>query len=453
MAVRRRGKRWVADFYDATRRRVWVTFDTQAEARAAEAKGRLDARQATRPAVDPNVTLEDYSKRWLLQIAPSVKTSTKDGYDQRLRIHLLPAFGHLKVRQLDRGRIRALLAEKLASGLAPDSVRLIHATLRAILNAAVDDGMLLANPATRLGKTLHLHRSRAARQEQIKAFDTGQLRRFLAAIGEKHARYRPMFFTMSRTGLRIGEAIALQWGDLDLEAKEIRVERAISNTGVIDTPKSGHGRTVDMALAVRDVVRNHHARLAEAWLKRKLKRDEQGNEIPKGEMPPWVFPSEAWKPQDHANVAKVFRRALKHAGLPTHYSPHSLRHTYASLLLADGVSPAYVQEQLGHASIELTVGTYGRWLRKRAPGAVDRLDETAVETSEKAVAARQPDGPDAAPATPPSERDGSSLVADAPPRAAKTRPRQRKLLKGFGDPPRTRTLNLEIKSLLLYQLS
>jgi integrase len=446
VAVRRRGSRWVADFYDATRRRIWQTFDTQSKAREAEAKGRLDARQATRPAVDPNVTFEAYSGRWLVQIAASVKASTRDGYDQRLRIHLLPAFGPFKLRHLDRGRIRALLAEKLASGLAPDSVRLIHATLRAVLNAAVDDGVLLANPAARLGKALHLHRSRSARQEQIKAFDLGQLARFLAAIAEKHARCRSLFFTMSRTGLRIGEALALQWGDLDFEAREIRVERAISNTGVIDSPKSGHGRTVDMGLAVRDVLQRHGASLAEGWLKRKPERDDQGNEIPKVEMPPWVFPSEAWKPQDHANVGKVFRRALKHAGLPMHYSPHSLRHTYASLLLADGVSPAYVQEQLGHASIELTVGTYGRWLRKRAPGAVDRLDQPVLETSTNAVVAGHAEGPNVPRAAHPSEPLGSNLVANTASKASKGRLRQRKLLRGLvtrlGLEPRTQRLRV-----------
>jgi len=69
------------------------------------------------------------------------------------------------------------------------------------------------------------------------------------------------------------------------------------------------------------------------------------------------------------------KRALKAAGLPGHFSPHRLRQTFATLLLVDGVSPAYVQEQLGHADISLTVGAYGRWLRKKAPGAVDRLDE------------------------------------------------------------------------------
>ena len=72
---------------------------------------------------------------------------------------------------------------------------------------------------------------------------------------------------------------------------------------------------------------------------------------------------------------------LKAAELPGHFSSHSLRHTYASLLLAGGVSPAYVQEQLGHASIELTVGTYGRWLRKKAPGALDILDGRCNEAA------------------------------------------------------------------------
>ena len=145
-------------------------------------------------------------------------------------------------------------------------------------------------------------------------------------------------------------------------------------------------------------------------------------------------------------MSKVFRRALKHAGLRTHFSPHSLRHTYASLLLADGVSPAYVQEQLGHASIELTVGTYGRWLRKRAPGAVDRLDHAPGGLAETAAVGGHSEEPADTPATPPTEPPGSSLVANPPSQVSKARPRQRKLLKGLvtrlGLEPRTQRLRV-----------
>jgi integrase len=144
----------------------------------------------------------------------------------------------------------------------------------------------VSNPAAKLGKVLKPVRSRETRQEEVKAFDGGQLSRFLGAALEKLSTFYALFFTMSRTSLRIGEALVLQWADLDFEAREIRVERAVSNRGVIDTPKSGHGRTVDMSAAVRDLLQRHRAKLAEAWLKRKPSTDEQGNELRKGEMPP-----------------------------------------------------------------------------------------------------------------------------------------------------------------------
>jgi integrase len=76
---------------------------------------------------------------------------------------------------------------------------------------------------------------------------------------------------------------------------------------------------------------------------------------------------------------------LKAAGLPLHYSPHSLRHTFASLLLQQGESPVYVQRQLGHASIQLTVDCYGGWLPHANKAAVDRLDE-APRAREKPLA-------------------------------------------------------------------
>jgi Phage integrase family len=92
------------------------------------------------------------------------------------------------------------------------------------------------------------------------------------------------------------------------------------------------------------------------------------------EMPPRIFPSVVGTPLDHANVEKAFKRVLKAAELPLHFTPHCLRHSFESLLLQQGVSPAYVQRQLGHASIQLTVDTYGKWLPMGNKAAVDALD-------------------------------------------------------------------------------
>ncbi len=216
---------------------------------------------------------------------------------------------------------------------------------------------------------MRLSRSPLARAERVKAFDAEQLARFLRVAEERTPDQFPLFFVLSRTGLRLGEALALEWGDLDLVRREMRVARAVSTQGRIDTPKSGHGRTVDLGVATCDLLRSLKARMSAAALAR-------------GARLKYVFPDVADKrPMPHVTPEKAFKRALAAAGLSNHYSPHSLRHTYASLLLQEGVSPAYVQEQLGHSSIELTVGTYGRWLRKRAPGAVDRIDRAASDAA------------------------------------------------------------------------
>ena len=87
-----------------------------------------------------------------------------------------------------------------------------------------------------------------------------------------------------------------------------------------------------------------------------------------------VFTTNSGGPCDETKIRKAMLRVCKAAGLDR-YSPHDLRHTYASLLLQDGKSPAYVQRQLGHASIQQTVDTYGRWLPSASQENAARLDE------------------------------------------------------------------------------
>jgi len=163
--------------------------------------------------------------------------------------------------------------------------------------------------------------------------------------------------------MRLGEALALQPEDLDTTAKMLRISRAFSENGILDTPKSGHGRTVDMSQSLTD-----------ALVTQELGRRQEKLKYGWAELPPWLFVTKTGTPLDPANVRRAMQSLLKKAKLPLHFTPHCLRHTYASILLADGVSPVYVQEQLGHATIELTVSTYGRWLKKQAPGVLDRLD-------------------------------------------------------------------------------
>ncbi len=360
--VRKRRGKWVVDYRDSWGRRRWVTCRTRRAADILCAGKKLEAQQATRPAIDPDISVSKYSDRWLALIRATVRRRTAESYQQSLDLHLIPALGEIKIRQLPKGRIKTLLAEKLNGGLARNTVRIIHATLRAMLNSAVDDGVILANPAEKLGRQLRLVASPMARQEEIKAMTREQVDSFLSTATREAARYEPLFLLMARTGLRVGEPLALQRNDLNFPDREIRVERGFSS-GRIEKPKTGHGRTVDMSQQLaRSLKRLQIERATE-----KLKRGWR-------EMPLWVFCNDAGNPLDPSRVRKVFGRVLKAAELPPHFHPHCLRHTFASLLLQQGESPAYVQRQLGHASIKLTVDTYGKWLPMGNKQAVDRLD-------------------------------------------------------------------------------
>jgi len=97
-----------------------------------------------------------------------------------------------------------------------------------MLSSAIDDGVIEANPAARLGRTLRLTPSKATHQEEIKAMTRDQLIAFLAKARIAEPKWFPLFLLLARTGLRIGEALALQWDDVDLAGTNLRVARALA---------------------------------------------------------------------------------------------------------------------------------------------------------------------------------------------------------------------------------
>jgi integrase len=374
--IRKRRGQWVVDFRDGGGVRRWRTFGTKREAEDFLARTIPEVRQRRRALVPVTITLQAYADRWIRLMASTVKPRTLASYAGMLRLHLLPAFGAWRVQYLEKGSIKSFLADKLAAGLSRNTVRILHATLRALLRAAVDDGVIPINPAEKLGRHLHLVVPKAARQENIKAMTREQRHLFLVTAAKQTPRYYPLFLTLAGTGMRLGEALALQWDDVDILAREIRVARSLSR-GEVGTPKAGRGRSVDISQTLAEMLRH-------------LEQQRAGEVLGRGwqTLPPWVFCTRAGTPLDESKVRRAMRQVLKHAKLPLHFSPHCLRHTYASLMLQQGESLTYVQRQLGHASINLTADTYGKWLPLGNKAAVDRLDAPVFyESGSKVVAA------------------------------------------------------------------
>jgi integrase len=301
------------------------------------------------------VTLGDYAARlWLPQIKTTVKPSSAERYKQTLRLDLLPTLKDHKVRLLTRRKIKHLLVSKLAEGYSRATVRLMLSTLRLVLSSAVEDDVIKYNPCQRLGRQLNLQASPGSvvnAEQQVKAFTPEQLERFFEATKQSPIPYGPLFWLLALTGLRVGEGVALRWSDIDVADRKLHIQRTLS-AGFLSTPKSGRDRLVD--LSERAVTMLHRLQLNRADRAKRFKWTT---------VPEYAFTTRLGEPPSAHRIRVEFADVLKRAGLPAHHSPHSLRHSYATLLLRNGESLKYVKEQLGHATISLTADLYGKWAR------------------------------------------------------------------------------------------
>jgi integrase len=166
--------------------------------------------------------------------------------------------------------------------------------------------------------------------------------------------------------MRLGEALALQWGDIDFRSRFIEVRRNYVR-GKITRPKNGKSRRVDMSQHLAEV-------LQRLQLQRQAEKLSQGWQT----LPEWVFCMPTGSLLDQSNLRKrVFVHCLVKASF-RHVRIHDLRHTYASLLIQQGESLAYIRDQLGHHSIQVTVDIYGHLVPGGNKTAVDRLDDAPI---------------------------------------------------------------------------
>lgn len=358
----KRVTRWVADFRDADGKRRYVTCKTKREAALVLAKRSLV------PGANPHVRFEEAAEQWAAIVQTKVRPQTYKTYETILRLHVLPSLKGKRLAKIRPSDIEIMLASKLSS-LTPKTVASIQSVVYGILQRAVKDGAIQSNPSMGLGKELGLKR-RAPVAKKVKAFTAEQCVRLLNATRELYPHLYPMFLTMLRTGIRKGEAIALQWSDVELDGElvdgkrafRIQIAKSMRDTGDVDTTKSDRVRHVDMSDGLREELRRHRKRYLETHM-------SSGRT-----SKPWVFqrPNGGWV-RPHS-LDEQFKKILSRADLPLHFYPHCLRHTFASTHIKLGTRLTYVQQQLGHSSITMTVDIYGFWLSTTDMDAANKLD-------------------------------------------------------------------------------
>lgn len=271
-----------------------------------------------------------------------LKPASAEYYRHRINA-LLPTFGDMQLTEITRERIDQFAAAQAAEGkVSPATINKNIGALRRLLNLAVEWGYLPKNPTEGI-KNL---------REEHKEMDFLTPEEIQLLLKHADEPYRSLFLTAVTTGMRRGELLSLQWGDIDWHNSVIHVRRnlisvkAKAGTRVwrFVTPKSRKSvRAVPMLKELREALELH-----------KMTAPASPDDL--------VFCAKDGRPLDPNNMVKrEFNPTLAQAGL-RRVRFHDLRHTYAAVLVSHGVNVKVIQTLLGHASIQTTLDTYGHLL-------------------------------------------------------------------------------------------
>jgi integrase len=312
---------------------------------------------------DPGrLMIREYLQSWLTDaVRYQVSESTFERYERTCRNHLVPFFGPIKLRDLKAAHVRAFKARKIEEGLNPNTVGVMQAVFSGALNQAVDDGLIPANPASRVKKAATRG---PAPMRSLSLEEASRLLR--AATG---TRDEALITLTLRTGMRQGELAALRWEHLDLENPEkgqITVwDSADTRTQTrVSTTKTGEERRIGIGARTVAVLKAHRQRQLEERMAASSWAD-----------PGLVFSNTKGKIRRRDSVMRSLRRLLEEAGLSPKVRFHDLRHTAGTLALRQGVPLHTVSKMLGHSDPAMTLRRYAHVLDDMREDAARVMDD------------------------------------------------------------------------------
>jgi len=371
MAIKKLSSGWYQiDFRDRQGGRHRKSFQTQKEAKAAHDEKSVAVRNGEYVAPKSIPTFKAMAELWFEnkkvnagKNGKPVKETTLDHWKNHIDTYLVPAFGDYRLDQINTLAIESRrLAWRDEEKLAPITVNKLLTTTTAIFNEGVRLGKVRHNPASnaqRLGVgSVEANDKENAEVRPEGVYSAVEINRLIQ--NAEPGFYKTLIFTVAMTGIRHGEALGLQWGDVDLGAGNITVRRTWpdkwrDDEPIFYVPKSKNG--------VREIP-------ISGELVQGLKRWKLYCPISKWDL---VFPKKDGAPHDRKTVLRSgLYPAIRRAEVKK-LDMHALRHTFASLLLSQGAPITEVSSYLGHADPQITLKVYSHWIPRTKTDSISRL--------------------------------------------------------------------------------
>ena len=340
--VRKRRGKWVVDFYDQFgKRHCEVVGTNKKDAEEELAKRQLEVGKSSYCPQSRTKKFDEIAEHWYqTQVVPNKRPKTAQYYRNILDNHLLPFFSGIKLSRIDVGLIERYMAKRLEGEpvVCKATINKTATTLGTILRYAVRHKLLDFNPVQNTEKL----RIQSEEVVDDKMFFTKEEIHLL--LKNQDSKYGPLILIAVMTGMREGELLGFQWGDIDWNAKQFCVRRTLQLGKFYEPKTKSSKRRIDV-----------DDDLLLEMKKWKLR-------FPSGEHD-LIFPNGDGNPMDATNMIKrIWYPLLRRAGLPRNRF-HLLRHTNVSLRIEAGQNIKYIQNQLGHSSIQVTLDIYGHLMK------------------------------------------------------------------------------------------
>jgi integrase len=360
---RSRDGKWVAvvnlGYVSGKRRRKTFVGKTRAEVQR-ELNRALRDRERGLPVQTERQTVADYLDAWLRDsVWPSKRLRTHERYEQAVRLHIAPEIGRIELSKLTPQHVQRFVANRLAAGRSPSSVRYARTVLSIALEQARKWELVSRNVASLVDPPEVV-------QRRVPVVTVERARQILHAVAGD--RFAALYRVALLTGLRRGELVGLRWGDVDLDEAALTVRRSVQRVAgtvqVVEPKTSRSHRTIALPDSAVSTLKRQRVHQIEVGL---------------GVGRPWssadfVFGKADGEPLEPSSVTVRFQRLLAEAGLPR-MRFHDLRHATASLLIADHVPARVVMEMLGHSSITTTMNIYAHVMPALQREAANHLDD------------------------------------------------------------------------------
>lgn len=357
-------------------------FSTREEALAAKLKAMAEF-EATGEVFKPSeISVSDFMDKWYKdECVNKKKKTTLNNYEKIIRLDIKPKIGKYKLRTISHSTLQKLIDKLASDGRSRNTISVISGVLTSSFNYAVEPlHYIQKNPMEHVKLPSKRAEGNIALNTKSRVYiDEKRMNEILTRFPKGSSAYIPLLLGY-RCGLRLGEAYALTWDDIDFENKTLSVNKQIqwqsngnkSGYWYFSAPKYDSNRIIQIDDAFLKILKNEkdtQERKAKAYLDTEYTfyYEEKGTRIistnDKGKKINFVCKREDGtyiQPRTIQHTSSVIHNQL---GFPE-FDFHSLRHTHCTMLLDNGADPKYVQTRLGHKSVQITLDIYQHLTQK-----------------------------------------------------------------------------------------